>query len=172
MRHGITKTQLQEAGKKVPLREGAKKLMELFEIHERLIVSWGIKPLIESCMSHHEIETGVAATILAYDEQERINRVHPGAVVVGQNKHLAVEAFLELGDLGGEHVLAVGDSSWDLMMMPKGGTNVLLVSKYGSDESRIVKDRYLDLMWNKLTLIVQSASLMPLVELIEESRKI
>ncbi|MBT5808633.1 hypothetical protein HOI18_05165 [Candidatus Uhrbacteria bacterium] len=77
-----------------------------------------------------------------------------------------------LSDIQGSQLLVVGDMLSDTELMRNDSFNVLVISTLDMDEllERAIR-RFLETSWSKITMIICSDSLMPLVDLISHTRE-
>lgn len=95
---------------------------------------------------------------------------HPN-VVVSATKKTALLRFMRLAEVQEHELLVMGDSINDFDMMLEKSLNILLIPPAEIDERLIAFRRgYLKHMWPRLSAILVSNSLFPLVEFILDSR--
>lgn len=164
----ITKHQLQETATHLPARDGAIALLQLMQ--PRVIISFGIEQIIQAWLAHHAIEAPIAASRLFFNDFDIISGCHIN-LVASETKKLAADRFRLLTDVHEQELLVIGDSLVDVEMMHSGGLNVLIIPP-GEQDKRLVDFRHnhLSTMWDRLSLILQSDSLQPLVNLIMRAR--
>lgn len=164
---GIGMDHIEKTAQQLIAREGAIELLGLMS--QRVIISFGIEQVIKSWLTFHGLRSPVAASRLTLK-----NGVVAGChinLVVGETKPFAADRFRKLTGASEEELMVVGDSVVDAAMMRPGGFNVMIMPP-GESDKRIVefRENHLPAMWDRLTLILQTDSLVPLVELIRTAR--
>ena len=158
---------LGQIGRSLTPREGAIRLLELMT--RRVVISMGIEQVIEPWLQHHAVPSPVAASRLLF-ENGVVSGYHFN-LVVGHTKRTAVDRFRKITNVEEANLLVLGDSAIDATMMYPKSFNVLIVP-LGEADDRIsaYRLRHIPTMWDNLTLILQSDSLLPLVHLIQSAR--
>ncbi|MFH1405344.1 MAG: hypothetical protein ABIH21_04590 [Patescibacteria group bacterium] len=169
---GVHLKDLEVVGQQMPLREGSKLLLKLFA--KKIIVSFGIAEVIRACLHHNDMRgIAIAATSLHADEQTgAIVGYNEDTLVTTATKKVVVDGFLETCNLEPEVVLAIGDSIFDIDMMPEGGCNIMIfpTSETGSKKMAAMRGGDVRKLWGKLSAIVIGDSLLPLHNMIVNSR--
>jgi len=165
---GITEAQIKQVSFGISPREGALDLLNLFD--PRVIISFGIEQVILAWAKHHGVPSAVAASRLQFDDRGVVSGCHIN-LVASETKEFAADLFRKATGIHEEELLVLGDSVVDIAMMHPNGFNILIVPPSETDK-RIADFRHnhLEAMWDKLSLILISDSLLPLVELIETAR--
>ncbi|HAU65775.1 TPA: hypothetical protein DCW61_00320 [Candidatus Uhrbacteria bacterium] len=162
----LTRKQIRETACTLSTRPG---VYELFQkLDQRVVISFGIEQIIQDWLEHMNLNpTAVAASRLKFDEQERVNGCHIN-LVASHTKKCAVERFKQVGKIDERNLLVVGDSVVDVHMMGKNSFNVLIVPPSELDR-RLADFREGNLltMWDRITLILASDSLVPLLNLLK-----
>ncbi len=163
----IHRDQLHQVGTHLIPREGAIHLLELMK--HRVVISMGIEQVIESWLRHHAIISPIAASRLLF-EDGLVSGYHFN-LVVGHTKRTAADRFRKMTNVQETDLLVLGDSAIDATMMYPESFNVLILP-LGESDARLseYRLRHIPTMWDKLTLILQSDSLLPLVHLIQSAR--
>ncbi len=161
----ITRAQIAEVAKTLPPREGALELLQAME--KRVIITFGIEQLIQDWVEHHQVHpTSVAASRLKFNEENQVYGCHIN-LVASHTKKCAVERFREVGKIDGENLLVIGDSVVDVHMMGTDSFNVLIVPPNELDRKLAdFREGNLASMWDRITLILASDSLIPLLNLL------
>ncbi len=168
-RSGITLGNLIETGMELPPRDGAIELLKLFVLY--VIISYGIEHVIQGFAKAHGLDPHIVASRFKFREPDMLVMGHEYNVVVSSTKPLAANRFRTLTGIADEEMLVVGDSVVDVEMMHPGGLNILVMPcKEANKKLTAFRNGNLAGMWPKLTAILYSDSLMPLVELIELGR--
>lgn len=167
-RCNVTKTQVVDAGRSLPPRDGALDLLRL--LPTRVIISFGLEQLIQAWAHHHGVPCPVAASRLLFSSNETVSGSHMNLVGSATKEH-ACNRFRELSGVEESHLMVVGDSPVDVHMMHPQGFNVLIIPPTEADKKLTdFRDNHLSAMWDRLTLILICDSLRPLVQLIETAR--
>lgn len=163
----IAQKQVYRVGQQLIPREGAIALLNLLE--RRVIISMGIEQVIAAWLQHYMISSPIAASRLLF-EQDVVSGFHFN-LVVGNTKQTAVARYCKMAQIPETHLLVLGDSAVDATMMYPNSFNVLILP-LGEKDDRIsaYRLRHIPDMWDRLTLILQSDSLLPLVQLIKSAR--
>ncbi len=155
-------------GKHMTLRDGARDLFALLE--KRLVISMGIEQLIAASLQHNGMSAGVIATRLVFNKENTVSGCHRN-VVVSTSKGVAHRRFVELSEMRVKHHLVLGDSYFDIHMMPQGAFNVWIVPHSDVDNGLVnYRDAHFEIMLDRATIVLYSNSLLPLVMLIREAR--
>ncbi len=165
---GIRMAHIQETARRLIGREGAGELLELMS--PRVVISFGIEQVITAWLAHHELSAHVAATRLKFKD-DIVSGCHIN-LVVGETKPFAADRFRTLAGVTEQELMVVGDSIVDAAMMHPDGFNVMIMPP-GESDKRLTefRENHLPAMWDRLTLILQSDSLLPLVELVRVARR-
>ncbi|MBI4438083.1 haloacid dehalogenase-like hydrolase [Candidatus Uhrbacteria bacterium] len=141
-------------------REGAVPLLRL--MGERAIITFGLEPVALDWLKAHKVRAAVAGTRLLFDERGRLTGHHPN-VVASSTKASAAKRFRELTGFEERELLVLGDAVTDVHMMTEGTFNVLLVPRRELDRKlQDYRENNLESMWDRLSAIVVSDSLVPL----------
>lgn len=164
---GIGMEQIEQTAQQLIAREGAIELLALMS--QRVVISFGIEQVINAWLTFHGLRSPVAATRLTF-KNGSVAGCHIN-LVVGETKPFAADRFRKLTGVSEQELMVVGDSIVDAAMMRPGGFNVMIMPP-GESDKRIVefRENHLPAMWDRLTVILQSDSLLPLVELIRAAR--
>lgn len=166
---GVLMRDIQEAGRHLPIRPGAKELLCL--TNPRVVISFGLETMILPWLQQYDIKSAVAATRVEEDELGRVCGFNVN-LVLPSTKRLAADRFRALSGLQEEELLILGDTIFDADMMQPRSFNVLIVPPGETDQKlNDFRNGNLAYMWDRLTMILISDSLMPLVELIRQARK-
>lgn len=158
----------ENAGKEIVLREGARELFDL--ISTRVVISMGMEQVIQSALTHNNLTAAVAAGRLIFGPDGVLTGYHPN-LVVGSSKRAALERFMELNRLPVQRHLVLGDTFIDTEMMPDGAFNVwILPRKAEFDSIAAFRNTHFEAMLKRVTIVLSSNSLMPLVNLIRQAR--
>ena len=165
---GVTIKAVEAAGAALPMREGADHLLNLFK--DRTIVSFGIEQMIYAWLKQHDIKMTAVATRLGEDDEGRVQGCLLN-MVIASTKPLVVDRFRAITGSSPAQTLIIGDTIFDVDMMQEGTFNILIIPPAEADKRLAgFRNGTLSHMWPKLTAILYSDSLMPLVELIELER--
>lgn len=158
-----------EAGERCRMRQGVRDLFDL--LSPRVVISMGVEQTIQACLAHNGLEAAVAATRIEFDQDGIMNGYNPN-VVVSSSKGAALAQFRRLTRLSLDEYLVIGDSFIDVEMMPEGAFNILIVP-HTEDFSGIANFReiHLEAMLKKVTLVLYSNSLTPLVQLMHQAHE-
>jgi phosphoserine phosphatase len=164
----LTDVHVKMAGKAVVMRQGAVELFEL--MNQRVVITFGVEQIIKAFLEENKIHASIAATRLTFDKNGFINGYNRN-VVVSATKAAAANRFHKLVGDPPHFFLSIGDSIVDIEMMPENGFNVLIMPP-GEANKKLAAFRrnHLATMFNKLTMILVSDSLLPLVDLIRQAR--
>ncbi len=176
MQSGLNRGAVVTVGKEMKPRAG---LPELFQLTQhQVVISFGIEQVVLSFLANQGLQAAVAANRLCFEDGDGLSGNMSASltgygrnVVVSSTKAIAARLFAK--QTGGQppNILSIGDSIVDLDMMPDNGFNVLLLPPGEANRKLAAfRDNHLAAMWGKLTIILVSDSLMPLVDLIRESR--
>ena len=166
---GITREQVRQVASTLPPREGALQLLGLFD--PRVVISFGVEQLIQDWLHHQDMNsTPVAASRLKFNGSDVISGCHINLVVSG-TKRVAAAKFRKKTGVREDELMVLGDSIVDAEMMVPGGFNVLIIPPGEADKKLAgFRNGNLVQMWDRLTAILFSDSLLPLVDLIKMSR--
>lgn len=164
----LTDVHVRMAGQAVVMRQGATELFEL--MHQRVVITFGVEQIIQAFLEKNKLHASVAATRLTFDKSGFINGYNRN-VIVSATKASAAKRFHELVGDPPPFFLSIGDSIVDIKMMPENGFNVLIMPP-GEANKKLAAFRrnHLAAMFDKLTMILVSDSLLPLVDLIRRAR--
>lgn len=167
-RGGMTRAHVRDAGLRIRLREGVQELFDL--VPNRVVISYGIEQLIEACLTHHNLQASIAATRLRFDEQDRLIGYEPN-VVVTTTKPVALDRFIQMTQASNEQLLVMGDSIGDVHMMREGSLNVLMLPCTDqTDVLRTYRQGHLEEMWDELSVVVLSESLLTFTNFFQDAR--
>jgi len=166
---GVTWNDIEHAAATLPARAGAVELIRLMD--QRAVVSFGIEQFIQAWLLHHGLRVPVAATRLLYDSSGRVERPHINIVGAGSKKFAAAR-FRRLANVEERSLLVVGDSVVDVHMMGEDSFNVLVVPRTEVDHKlQDFRENNLEVMWERITMILFDDSLESLVDLLREARE-
>ena len=165
----VTKQQVEAIGRRMTARGDIEDFFNIFK--KRLVVSFGLADVIREFLRVHFLDAQIAATSLTFDSSDCVEGYHPASTVVAANKNEAVDLFSSMHDIPNEEIFAIGDSPFDIEMMPEGGCNFLILP-LSADCKKVteMRKRHLSTMWPQLDGIILSDSFFPLVELFREAR--
>jgi phosphoserine phosphatase len=165
---GLTREDFLRVATELDARDGASELLLMMD--HRVIITFGIEQVVQDWLAQRKIRASVAGTRLTFTEQGLLTGHHPN-VVTSTTKALAYDRFLKLSTLTPGETLVIGDSVVDVHMMQPGGFNVLLLPPGESEKKlRDFRENNLASMWERLTMILVSDSLSPLVDLFMHAR--
>ena len=168
MHANLHRKDFENAGRRLILREGTEELFDLMTACS--VISMGMEQIIRACLDHHSLSAAIAATRIHFDEKGVMNGYHPN-VLGAVSKATAQARFMQLA---GHHVhnhLVMGDTLLDTEMMPKGAFNVWILphtEDYGTTSA--FRDMHFQMMLSRVTIVLYSNSILPLVQLIREAR--
>jgi len=166
---GLTRRDIEDVWLALPQREGACDLLEL--VDPRVVISFGVEQVILSWLQNLQVvDTAVAASRLKFNEEGVVSGCHIN-LVVSETKQFAADRFRQITGVAEDQLLVVGDSVVDVHMMHPRGFNILIVPRAEADKKLAgFRTNGIGVMWDRLTAILVSDSLQPLVELIERAR--
>jgi hypothetical protein len=173
-RAGVSRADFQALAAKMEMREGSRELLGLFG-HPG-IVSAGIRPVIESFCSLHDLEAEINALEFHYDADGRVVDYDFVDVISDMNKGAAVWTFLchLLGSYSTvenelHRTLIIGDSQFDRDMFQPGAVNGLIVP----NDNGVLRggDMPTEELWQNLMFVYRADTFLPLVELIKKARE-
>lgn len=168
MQGDVRRQAFQEVAQELGARKGAIELLEL--LARRAVVSYGLETIISDWLVHHQVTSAIAATRLHFNADGRLTDYHPN-IVASPTKEHAANRFRAVTGIHERNLLVVGDSVVDIHMMHEGGFNVLILPPTEADRKlRDFRENNLSGMWARLTAILVSDSLQPLVDLINLRR--
>lgn len=167
---GVTRAQLREIAKRVPLRGRFGQLLSRFD--HRLAASFGIRNMIEMSLEANGLQADVIASKLLFDEQDRVLGVQPGSIVVSDTKPEAVELFLRSRGVPAFRTMVMGDNGFDGKMMFKESFNILVLSFEASNPDLAEYQlRSLGELWSKLDAVLVGDDFAPLLHLMDLAKK-
>ena len=165
----ISREQIRKAMRTLPMRTGAFLLLRQFD--HRVVISFGMEQPIQIWLRAHQINSPVAATRLIFNDDECVAGFHQN-IVASSTKGLAAQRFRTITGVRNADCLVVGDSMADISMMHDDSFNVLIIPPSEMDKKlSSFREGNLGAMWNNITMILCSDSLMPLANLIVSVRK-
>jgi phosphoserine phosphatase len=167
---GITRENLREIAAGIPPRDGAVELLRLFD--PRVVISFGMEQIIQDWLMFMDLTgTPVGASRLTFGADNVVHGCHIN-LVASKTKAVAADRFRKLTGIQEHDLLVLGDSIVDAEMMQPGGLNLLIIPPDEADKKlEAFRNGHLAEMWDRLTAILLSNSLMPLVGLIEMARE-
>ena len=153
----------------IPARPGAKELFGICEKKEipAVIVSAGIKDVIELWCRKYEVRPEVIlSTKLYFDAEGYICGWDKDSLVHTLNKKEMGKKFLDAMQKRRPRAILVGDSADDAAMVD-GTDNVLRFFIDDRKDEHMRNHDFYDNVFEKFDLIIQSGSLLPIVETIE-----
>lgn len=169
MEGGLTQEDFADVGRNLQTREGAVPLIGMMD--HTTIISFGLQAVILPWIQHHGVQASVVANRLRFDDSGRVIGHHPN-LIAASTKRLAAEVFADGLAGSAAKILVLGDSIVDIHMMLRDSFNVLILPRTAGDaQLQKFRERGLQQMWPKLTMILHSDSLMPLVKLLLQARR-
>lgn len=160
--------QFLNAGYDIVLRDGASELFDL--VSHRVVISMGMEQIIQACLMHNNLTASIAAARMTFAPDGRCNGYHRN-IIASSSKGAALDRFMALNGLPVTAHLVIGDSFIDIEMMPEGAFNVWILPHVQNNESMAkYRSTHFEDMLARVTIILYSNSLMPLVELIREAQ--
>lgn len=184
---GVTREQIRSIAKHLPIRPG---VLEIFRMMTKTsVISWGLREIVNAWLEAHGIlgnfkYTSVrllelGATDLLFDEQDRVQGCDLSSVVVNANKGTVANRFLEACGVSEGITLALGDSIYDMDMMPFlriyqenniSGVNILILPpKVALDNLNEFETYHLERLWQRVTCLLIADDFRPLVNLFQEA---
>lgn len=184
---GVTREQLRSIAGHLPMRPGVREVFR--KLAKTSIISWGLRDIIDAWLQangiwqdfqHSSVRVlEIGAAHLEYDGQGRVADVDSSSVVVNANKGRLASQFLDSYSLSEGVTLAVGDSIYDVDMMPFiriyrdssiSGVNVLILPPKVALENLNEFEKYqLERLWQHVTCLLIADDFYPLLSLIQEA---
>ncbi|MBU0646616.1 haloacid dehalogenase-like hydrolase [Patescibacteria group bacterium] len=183
----VTREQIRSIAQYLPMRAGAAEILR--PMMKVSVISWGLREIINAWLEINGIANAfkrnsirvleLGATELRFDDQERVTGHVSSSLVVNANKSIKANRFLEGCGVSEGLTLAVGDSIYDMEMMPFvrisaeqaiSGVNVLIMSPATALETLNEFDQHrMPRLWQRVTCLLIADDFYPLLELQKEA---
>ena len=184
----LTQEQIKTVAQFLPIRPGTKEIFQL--LRKTAVISWGFKDVIENWLKINQISQefahdstrllAIGATKLEYDSEEKVIDYDLESIVINANKASVANRFLDTFGIQEGLTLALGDSVYDVDMMPYidmgqdsyiSGVNILILPpKFALAHLNEFKNHQLNRLWQKITCLLIADDFYPLLDLMTEAQ--